>query len=132
VALPQAPSRKTETAGAGEWMQALYGLVMNEGTSPPGAARGYAYAAVALYEAVTAGHTAYFSLAGRLNAMPATPTPDAALDRPAAASAAMATVIGGRSAPRPHRVGCKRVDSSNRINSRDARPGGCQPDSSPA
>lgn len=85
-----------ETAGADEWMRGLYDLVMSEGTSPPAAARAYAYAAVALYETGAAGGSTYRSLAGQLNAMPVTASQAPAdLDRPAAVNAAVATVVTG-------------------------------------
>jgi membrane-associated phospholipid phosphatase len=91
-----APDHGQEAAAVGEWMELLYDLVMAQGASPPAAARAYAYAyaSVALYEAVTGGSGRYRSLAGQLNGLTRLPTPDPHLpvDRPSAATAAVATV----------------------------------------
>jgi hypothetical protein len=89
-----APDHGQEAAAAGEWMELLYDLVMAQGTSPPAAARAYAYACVALYEAVTGGSGRYRSLAGQLAGPPRLPAPDPRLlvDRSSAASAAVAVV----------------------------------------
>lgn len=48
------------------WLQTTYDLVLMENLSPPAAARTYAYAAVAMYEAVVSGMPGHRSLAGQL------------------------------------------------------------------
>lgn len=80
-----------------DWFRTLYSTIMNETAMTPGrAARIYAHAAVAGYEAVVDGTTGLTSLAGQLRDLdPAPrPSPARAIDWPTAASAA----IGGTSA----------------------------------
>ena len=79
-----------------EWMSLLQERVRLERLSPPVASRVYAYAGVALYEAVVGGMPAYTSLAGRLNGMPGMPkTAGTLYDWEASASAALAAVAPG-------------------------------------
>src|SRR6266446_6499827 len=84
-----------------EWMSLLQERVSLERLSPPVASRVYAYAGVALYEAVVGGMPAHTSLAGQLNGMPGMPKIAGTLiagtlyDWEATASAALATVAPG-------------------------------------
>ncbi len=63
-----------------EWLHAsvvkLTEVMMHDIFSPPQASRAYAYASVAAYEALAAGHPGYRSLSGQLNGLHAVPPPD--------------------------------------------------------
>ncbi|HVF20934.1 MAG TPA: vanadium-dependent haloperoxidase [Mycobacteriales bacterium] len=97
------PSAYTHEATlAQEWTVALYDVVMAEGLTPPAAARVYAYAAIAAYEALVPGMPRHRSLGGQLNELGALPRPPAGgrVDWPMAASAAygrIATTLFARS-----------------------------------
>ena len=79
-----------------EWMSLVQERVRLERLSPPVASRVYAYAGVALYEAVVGGMPAHTSLAGQLNGMPGMPKiAGTRYDWEATASAALATVAPG-------------------------------------
>ncbi|NUO39558.1 MAG: vanadium-dependent haloperoxidase [Gemmatimonadaceae bacterium] len=54
----------------------LSGVMVYDIFSPPQASRVYAYATVAAYEALRAGHPEYRSFAGQLNGLTAVPAPD--------------------------------------------------------
>ncbi len=54
----------------------LTDVMVHDIFSPPQAARGYAYPAIAAYEALAPGNPEYRSLAGQLNALGSTPAPD--------------------------------------------------------
>lgn len=77
------------------WIGVLYDATQRQNITPTAASRGYAYAGVALYQAVIGGMPGYRSLAGQLNGLAPTPTshPARRYDWPTAASVAMATVI---------------------------------------
>jgi hypothetical protein len=81
----QAQSVSPPTAGfpatyARQWMTNLENSIRGDVISPPVASRTYAYAAIAMYEAVVHGMPGYHSLAGQLNGLDSLPTPDPALD----------------------------------------------------
>jgi membrane-associated phospholipid phosphatase len=80
-----------------EWMDLLYRRVQSQGVNAPAASRIYAYAGVALYEAVVNGMPANYSLSGQLVDMPDMPLPQASdvYDWPAVANGALAKVIAG-------------------------------------
>jgi GNAT superfamily N-acetyltransferase len=60
-------------------MQHLTGVIVHDIFSPPQAARAYAYASIAAYEAVRHDQpSAYLSLAGQLNGLQTVPEPDSA------------------------------------------------------
>lgn len=65
---------------ARQWMTNLANSVKGDTVSPPLAARSYAYAGVAMYEAVVHGMPGYQSLAGQLNGLDALPVPDEGLE----------------------------------------------------
>lgn len=74
-----------------DWYAALYSGLMDEGTTPPLAARVYAYVGVAAYEAVAAVAPRSISLAGQLNGLrPAPPGHQGGLDLPSVVSASIA------------------------------------------
>lgn len=84
------------------WIGVLYDATMRQNITPTAAARGYAYASVALYHAVLGGMPGYRSLAGQLTGLTTVPKADPAqrYDWPAAANAALA-VVGERLFPNP-------------------------------
>jgi hypothetical protein len=92
----------TETAGAEThdaevpiaWFRLSFDLTRTEFLFPPVAARAYAYAGVALWEAVAPGVRGGRSLAGQLNGLAAIPAPRHELYWPAVANAALARVMG--------------------------------------
>src|SRR5262245_54280244 len=61
---------------ARQWMLNLAFSVKYDGITPPVAARSYAYAAIAAYEATVWGMPGYASLAGQLNGLTSLPKPD--------------------------------------------------------
>jgi hypothetical protein len=65
---------------ARQWMTNLANSVKGDVVTPPVAARTYAYAGVAMYEAVVHGMPGYQSLAGQLNGLDALPVPDETLE----------------------------------------------------
>ena len=77
------------------WIGVLYDATQRQNITPTAAARGYAYAGVALYQAVLGGMPGYLSLAGQLNGLSPTPKADLSkrYDWPTAANAALATVV---------------------------------------
>ena len=91
------PAEAFDHTVAKAWMDLAYTLVKTQpGNSPPVASRLYAYASVALYEAMGPGATAHRSLAGQLNGLTAEAMPapvDAAHHWPAVANRALATML---------------------------------------
>src|SRR5215208_2109711 len=65
---------------ARQWMTNLANSAKGDIVKPPVAARTYAYAAVAMYEAVVHGMPGHRSLAGQLNGLDSLPTPDPSLE----------------------------------------------------
>jgi hypothetical protein len=113
-AVPKHKGSLTAEAGpemANAWLRQLYGVVKVEGyvpdPPPPGqkvflpgftptsAARLYAYAGIAMYEAVVGGMPRHGSLSTQLNGMPHMPQvrPATSLDWPTALSAAVVGVV---------------------------------------
>jgi hypothetical protein len=92
-------SRRFEATAAVEWMRLLADRVRVERLSPPVAARVYAYAGVALYEAVVAGTPAHRSLAGPLRGLPPMPSPAGSPGHWAASAAAALAVVAARIIP---------------------------------
>jgi len=88
------PAALHSPAVAQAWMELLYERVSVIGIYPPTAARVYAYAGVALYEAVAVGSPTLASLSTHLTAMPTMPEADPAMqyDWPAVVNAAVAKV----------------------------------------
>ena len=93
---------------AREWVQAVYDLTWRDdvattlGTTPPNAARCYAYVMLAMYEAVAAGDSRLRSAGGQLHGLGTMPKPRGRIDWPVAmAESAHATtfVVHGRMAP---------------------------------
>ncbi|GAB4527477.1 MAG: hypothetical protein OHK0046_45270 [Anaerolineae bacterium] len=80
---------------ANAWMMLLYELVRDETVDAPAASRMYAYAGIALYEAVVPGMPINFSIGGQIEGLQLLPFPeeDAPYDYPSAANASLATVI---------------------------------------
>ena len=70
----RAPARLTADVAL-QWTATAYDLVLAENLTPPAAARTYAYAAIAMYEAVVAGMPAHRSLAGQLTGLDRLPPP---------------------------------------------------------
>ncbi len=91
------PATEQEPNSAIQWMELAYRLVEAEGLSAPAGSRLYAYAAVALYEAVQPGIPDSFSTARQLNELQAVPRPDLTLeyDWPTAANGAMRRTLLG-------------------------------------
>ena len=58
---------------ANDWMEVLRTVVKMEGKTPPQASRIYAYAAIAMYEAVIPGFDKYQSLQGQVAGLPKMP-----------------------------------------------------------
>jgi hypothetical protein len=65
---------------ARQWMTNLANSVKGDTVKPPVAARTYAYASIAMYEAVVHGMPGYRSLAGQLNGLDSLPVPDSDLE----------------------------------------------------
>lgn len=92
----------TETAGAEThdaevpiaWFRLSFDLTRTEFLFPPVAARAYAYAGVALWEAVAPGVPGGRSLAGQLNGLAPIPAPRQELYWPAVANAVLARIMG--------------------------------------
>ena len=93
---------------AREWVQAVYDLTWRDdvattlGTTPPNAARCYAYVMLAMYEAVVAGDSRLRSAGGQLHGFGTVPVPRGRIDWPVAmAESAHATtfVVHGAMAP---------------------------------
>jgi hypothetical protein len=86
-----------EATVATDWMKLLYELVRDETVNAPAASRVYAYAGVALYEAVVNGMPDNFSVGGTLSGLPLLPYPEEgmAYDWPSVANASLAAVIDG-------------------------------------
>ena len=61
-------------------MQGVTDIIVHDIFSPPQAARIYAYASLAAYEAARHGDSAYLTLAGQLNELDALPQPDPGAD----------------------------------------------------
>lgn len=93
-ALPPGPGRLAADSAL-RWTQTAYDLVLRENLTPPAAARTYAYAAVAMYEAVVAGMPARRSLAGSLTGLDRLPPALhlGQLDWPTALTTAVAAVL---------------------------------------
>lgn len=80
-----------------EWMDALYERIEAEALSAPAASRVYAYAGIALYEAVVPGMPDNQSLSGQLNGLPDLPLPesDRVYDWLSVSAETMRTVLNG-------------------------------------
>ena len=93
-ALPPGPGRLAPDVAL-RWTQTAYDLVLRENLTPPAAARTYAYAAVAMYEAVVAGMPSARSLAGSLTGLDRLPPARhlGLLDWPIALTVAVAAVL---------------------------------------
>ncbi|NWG17097.1 MAG: vanadium-dependent haloperoxidase [Chloroflexi bacterium] len=80
-----------------QWMELLYRRIEAESISAPAASRLYAYAGIALYEAVHPGIPDSFSMSRQLNGLPDMPTieADAVYDWPTAANGALSTLLTG-------------------------------------
>lgn len=77
-----------------DWYRTLYSGLMDEGTTPPPAARLYGYAGVAAHEAIVGGAPQMLSLAGQLNGLtPIRRSTTSALDWSLVASASIATTL---------------------------------------
>ena len=91
----------TEAAGAETygaevpiaWFRLSFDLTRDEGLFPPPAARAYAYAGVALWEAVAPGVDGGLSLAGRLNGLTDVPAPRHELHWPTVANTTLAGIM---------------------------------------
>ena len=94
AALPPGPGRLAPDSAL-RWTQTAYDLVLRENLTPPAAARTYAYAAIAMYEAVVAGMPARRSLAGSLTDLDRLPPARhlGQLDWPTALTTAVAAVL---------------------------------------
>ena len=93
---PMHPLTKAHDATVPQrWVGVLYDATMRQNITPTAAARGYAYAAVALYESVLGGMPGHRTLAGQLNGLEVTPkaVPSQRYDWPSAANASLATVL---------------------------------------
>jgi len=80
---------------AARWFDLTYSLTRSESASPPVASRAFAYAGVALYEAVLPGMPQHRSLKGQVNGEMSIPAPEigAEYNWPIVANAALATVM---------------------------------------
>ena len=76
------------------WFRLSFDLTQDENLFPPPAARAYAYAGVALWEAVAPGVEGGLSLAGRLNGLTDVPYPRHELHWPTVANTALASIMG--------------------------------------
>ena len=94
------------------WIGVLYDATMRENVTPTAAARGYAYASVALYQAVLGGMPGYRSLDGQLTGLASVPKaqPAQRYDWPVAANAALAAV-GARLFPNPLEITANEITS---------------------
>ena len=94
AALPPGPGRLAPDTAL-RWTRTAYDLVLRENLTPPAAARTYAYAAVAMYEAVVAGMPAHRSLAESLTDLDRLPPALhlGQLDWPTALTTAVAAVL---------------------------------------
>lgn len=94
---PPASADHTSSAVASSWFELLYEVVRAERTPPPGAARIYGIASVALYEASAAGSHKLRSLVGQLNGLSSLPRPARGHTYywPAVANAALADTVRG-------------------------------------
>ena len=93
---------------AREWVQAVYDLTWRDdvatplGTTPPNAARCYAYVVLAMYEAVAAGDPRLRSVGGQLAGLGTAPVPRGRIDWPVAmaeSAHAVCTLVHARMAP---------------------------------
>jgi hypothetical protein len=75
------------------WFRLSFELTRDEFLFPPSAARAYAYAGVALWEAVAPGVADGQSLAGQLNGLTDVPAPRTDLHWPTVANAALADIM---------------------------------------
>lgn len=93
--LPSVPATEQPPTLAVRWMQLLYDRIQAEGISAPAASRLYAYAGIALYEAVQPGIPNSFSMGRQLNGMPDMPAIDteAVYDWQTTANGALSTVL---------------------------------------
>lgn len=80
-----------------DWMKLIYELVRDERLNAPEASRIYAYAGVALYEAVAPAIPGNFSVGGQLQGLQMLPFPEEDLeyDWPAVANGSLSTVTQG-------------------------------------
>lgn len=60
---------KKASSIATEWMETIRAIVQSEGKNPPQASRIYAYASIAMYEAIVPGMGGYRSLGGQIPGM---------------------------------------------------------------
>lgn len=85
---------------AREWVKAVYDLTWRDdvatplGTTPPNAARCYAYVALAMYEAVVAGDPRLRSAGGQLAGLRPAPVPRGRIDWPVAMAESAHAVCG--------------------------------------
>lgn len=87
------PARAFDATVASAWFDELYRVVKRTGTAPPGAARLYGYAGVALYESVVPGMPGSRTLAGQLQGLAELPQPGDALHHwPIVANAALGRI----------------------------------------
>ncbi|HKY61429.1 MAG TPA: hypothetical protein VJP59_10505, partial [Gemmatimonadota bacterium] len=99
--VPGLPSGPTAAAGAEvydaevpiAWFRLAFDLTRDEFLFPPTAARAYAYASVALWEAVAPGVAGGRSLAGQLNGLNDVPAPREELHWPTVANTALAGIM---------------------------------------
>ncbi|MBI5669511.1 MAG: vanadium-dependent haloperoxidase [Chloroflexi bacterium] len=91
------PATEQDPALAVQWMQFLYDRIQAEGWTPPAASRLYAYAGIALYEAVHPGIPDSFTMSRQLNSMPDMPAidPNTVYDWPTVANGALSTLLTG-------------------------------------
>jgi len=91
------PTAEHDAKIATDWMYLLYTLVRDETINAPAASRFYAYAGIALYEAVVPGMPSNFSIGGQVEGLGMLPYPKDGLvyDYPSVANASLATVISG-------------------------------------
>jgi membrane-associated phospholipid phosphatase len=92
-------ARDFEATAAVEWMRLLIDRVRVERLSPPVAARVYAYAGVALHEAVAGGMPDGLSLAGHLRDLPPIPSAAGSSGHWAASAAAALAVAAAGTVP---------------------------------
>jgi membrane-associated phospholipid phosphatase len=90
-----APAADHASTYARQWMTNIAFSVKFDRIDPPTAARSYAYAAIAAYEAVVHGMPGNVSLAGQLNGLDSLPQPDpdASYDWPTVLSATLGRVV---------------------------------------